>query len=944
MITCFVAFLFMAFLSFQVFASVTGTVTDTTGNLVTGAMVTFIDESNPDNRFSDETDDHGNYNIDIYGTTGVDETLPFSFSLGQNYPNPFNPTTTIPFNLEKSGNVRLDIYNITGQHIKTLVDGYYNAGSHSVVWDARDENGNHVSAGVYLYSLSSGGYVKANKMLLLDGGSGYASNSSVTAPSPNGIATPALKTSSTTWTIEIIGANILTYTDSGLVLVDGGSYNFVVTKLSVAVTVTDLELDEEKNVYVQTSDILDYDQTTGTMTVSDASDISVDKIIVLGVSEETPYGALKKVTSVSGGVVQTEDAKLTDLIENGSFRVNGTLQVDEKTRTESHKGIMKIVPLSEFPEKMSVNKMTAGGLSGDIGSGIEVEIPITDDVTTTLYLQVEIPLDFQLDISFFEVDYFRLAVEPELVLGAELQAELASFKKKIDVGSIYFAPITIGLIVLVPKYTIYIEPEIGAYLQADFSITASAKGGIVYDGSNWYPVSEKSFNAGFEDFGIEGNAEFPFGQSFDVLFYGVAGPTVVIEAYVGLEAEVNALTNQSQIDAYVGLRAETGGTLEILTFLEYDYVFTLFEVESELWAITNNLPLADFSYTVLDKSVTFQDISSDTDGSVELWSWDFDSDGIIDSTNRNPSYTYASDGLYNVAFTVRDDLGGANTIIKSVTIGGGDHHDIPDITFVTIPSGTFQMGDEVGDLWNACSPVHSVTVSGFEMSVYEITNAQYAIYLNGALASGDITATSTSVTGNTGTYSEEEYINLSGSWGWGTYNKCWIQYGSGTFTVTSGYEDWPVVCVTWYGAKSFALYYGFDLPTEAEWEYACRGGRQYTYGTDDGTISSSKANYNWNVGHPVDVGSYPMNPFGLYDMSGNVREWCHDWFGTYPSDSVNNPSGAQTGSGRMSRGGGCIDYVSALFCRSAARDWVSPAHWFEGLGLRVVRRVSPQNY
>jgi formylglycine-generating enzyme required for sulfatase activity len=263
------------------------------------------------------------------------------------------------------------------------------------------------------------------------------------------------------------------------------------------------------------------------------------------------------------------------------------------------------------------------------------------------------------------------------------------------------------------------------------------------------------------------------------------------------------------------------------------------------------------------------------------------------------------------------------------------------IIFVSIPGGTFQMGDEVGDLWSECRPVHTVTVSGFDMSVYEITNAQYAKYLNEALASGNITATSSSVTGSKGTYIGQEYIYLSGSYDYS--NKCWITYSGGTFNVVSGKENWPVVYVTWYGSKAFALYYGLDLPTEAEWEYACRGGKQYKYGTDNGTISSSKTNYNSYVGYPKDVGSYPANPFGLYDISGNVWEWCHDGYGAYPGGSVNNPTGALSGSSRVVRGGDW--FYSATYCRSAFRGFRFPPDVRDDfIGFRVVRRVSPQNY
>jgi len=260
---------------------------------------------------------------------------------------------------------------------------------------------------------------------------------------------------------------------------------------------------------------------------------------------------------------------------------------------------------------------------------------------------------------------------------------------------------------------------------------------------------------------------------------------------------------------------------------------------------------------------------------------------------------------------------------------------IKGITFVSIPGGTFKMGDEKGDLWSECRPVHMVTVSSFQMSEAEITNSQYCAWLNAALVSGDITVTSSIVTGKKGSYSGQNYIYLSDSYN--SNNKCWIRYSNTVFSVVSGYENWPVISVTWYGSKAFAEYYGWDLAREAEWEYACRGGKQYLYGTDDGTISKGKVNY-WNNGpnHPVNVKSYPKNPFGLYDMSGNVWEWCNDWYGGYNSSSATNPTGAQGGSIHVGRGGGWDTFASG--CRSAIRDGSPPTTREDFIGFRVVRR------
>lgn len=184
--------------------------------------------------------------------------------------------------------------------------------------------------------------------------------------------------------------------------------------------------------------------------------------------------------------------------------------------------------------------------------------------------------------------------------------------------------------------------------------------------------------------------------------------------------------------------------------------------------------------------------------------------------------------------------------------------------------------------------------------------------------------------GKTGNYSGQEYIDLDDI-------NCEILYSNGNFIVDTGKENRPAIEVTWYGAKSFALFYGLDLPTEVEWEFAARGGQQYNYGTDNGKIDLSRSNYSLTgILHTVDVGNYSANPFGLYDMSGNVWEWCNDWYGEYDSDSATNPTGAQFGSSRVLRGGGWGD--SSFYIRTSVRNNFSPTYSDNDFGFRVVRR------
>ena len=98
--------------------------------------------------------------------------LPTDFALGQNYPNPFNPSTIIPYQLPASGHVRLDVFNVLGQRLATLVDAERSAGAHTAQWDGTDAAGRAVGAGVYIYRLSSGGMRESRRMVLVDGQAG----------------------------------------------------------------------------------------------------------------------------------------------------------------------------------------------------------------------------------------------------------------------------------------------------------------------------------------------------------------------------------------------------------------------------------------------------------------------------------------------------------------------------------------------------------------------------------------------------------------------------------------------------------------------------------------------------------------------------------------------------------------------------------------------------
>jgi formylglycine-generating enzyme required for sulfatase activity len=235
------------------------------------------------------------------------------------------------------------------------------------------------------------------------------------------------------------------------------------------------------------------------------------------------------------------------------------------------------------------------------------------------------------------------------------------------------------------------------------------------------------------------------------------------------------------------------------------------------------------------------------------------------------------------------------------------------LNMVFVPAGAFQFGspsNEV-DRFSNEGPQASVTISkGFLMATYPVT--------------------------------QQEYEGLTG------INPSFF----------SGHPNKPVEQVSWFNATNYCRLltqqelaagripagWQYRLPTEAEWEYACRAGTstRFSYGDDPGYASlGDYAWYSANSGNwTQEVGQKLPNPWGLYDMHGNVWEWCQDWYGLHPGGSQTDPRGPATGTFRVLRGGSWLDFEP--YCRSACRISDNPAAVdHNGYGFRVVLAPGP---
>jgi formylglycine-generating enzyme required for sulfatase activity len=254
-----------------------------------------------------------------------------------------------------------------------------------------------------------------------------------------------------------------------------------------------------------------------------------------------------------------------------------------------------------------------------------------------------------------------------------------------------------------------------------------------------------------------------------------------------------------------------------------------------------------------------------------------------------------------------------------------DNKEAPEMVY--LPGGGFKMGDIQGKGWDDKErPVHEVTLEAFAIGRNPLTVGEFRRFVEAA---------------GYKTKAEQE----GGAWVYDGKEWGWKSDASWRNPYMSQDDDHPVVCISWNDAIAYCEWLSeqtgepYSLPTEAQWEYACRTASEaaYCFGDDEKLLEE----YAWYAKNSerrtYHVGQKKRNAWGLHDMHGNVWEWVQDWFGDYSKVSQHNPSGPKQGSSRVFRGGGWHNDTGG--CRSACRGVRRPRDRSGDLGFRFARRV-----
>ena len=338
------------------------------------------------------------------------------------------------------------------------------------------------------------------------------------------------------------------------------------------------------------------------------------------------------------------------------------------------------------------------------------------------------------------------------------------------------------------------------------------------------------------------------------------------------------------------------------------------------------------------ETVKLEVVANDADGDKLTYKWEV-SEGTVDAAGvwTVPAEATNATVLVHVNDGVNTSVESSKISVEIVVPPDPSKPVVPE-GMVLIPAGEFQMGSNDPKAQNNEQPVHTVYVDAFFMDEHEVTNLEYQTFV---LANP-----------------KWQRDKIHSKFHDGEYLKLWR--GTRGNDYPKDKADHPVVHVSWYAAMAYAGWIGKRLPTEAEWEYAARGGldgKKYPWGDAINHhdvwgefVDPDRANFGF-IRDTTAVGKYPPNGYGLYDMAGNVYEWCldeynKDFYSISPRENpissansvdwvINNFTSVTTD--RVLRGGSWSGSLGTRSLRVAFRRWNKPSFTSENFGFRCAR-------
>ena len=757
--------------------------------------------------------------------------------------------------------------------------------------------------------------------------------------------------------------------------VSGVDFSAFITDADVSISENSVVLDDEttESLASVSSDnsTLTFDSSTSTLET-----LQQDDVVVIGVTDETPYGLLRKVTSITQEgdqvVVETTQARLTDLIEEGTISVSKTLTTNDINTSNATVKTLKGVSLAMQPTMRNARVAAAVGIDPEtelfnwklqdvvLYDRDGNENTLNDQVVANGEISFGLGFDLEIQIKWLKVQSLTFTTTPWQTAELSISSTISqSIEEKVWLAEFYAAPIEVIVpipvppfalpVVFVPVVTLYVglDGEVSVDLDTWVAESASLTAGIEYKNSEWSPIRDLDidFNYLLPDISASASIKGYVEPDLALMIYGVVGPYSTLQGYLKLDADIYA---DPWWSLYAGITVGAGVKIEVIGYeivkkefpdiinyekelahaehsatwykdadgdgysdgtsqISVDRPATDYYQESELTATSGDCNDNDDSIYPGATEICDDGIDQDCDGSElagsATWYRDQDEDGYGDPNDSTQADVqpegYVSNNDDNCPNTYNPDQA------DSDGDGIGDVCEEPlGMTFQLIRAGTFTMGSPTDELFRGSDETqHEVTLSkDFYIQTTEVTQGQWKAVMG----------------------SNPSYFSDCG-------------------------DDCPVEYVSWNDIQEFIEKLNemegtdkYRLPTEAEWEYACRAGSTTAFANGDITETGCGYDPNldqmsWYCGNSDDkthpVAQKEPNDWGLYDMHGNVREWCQDWYGDYPTDPVTDPSGPSSGTYRVIRGGGWFSY--ARHCRSADRLSFDPA--VLNFGFRVAR-------